>query len=216
MLSSTATCPSILHGKHFPTPKSTYLGLYYGGLVRSLLLVVFVAGQAHAADIKKIEIQYEDNTYSISFRAILSADTATVERIVTNHANLKTLSSRVTESEVLSGTDDKNIKLKLVLRPCILFYCKQLTKTSVVEVTQDSDTSISYIADPEQSSFRIANELLTVEKNGEQTRLNYTAAIVPGFRVPPVVGPWLIKRVLRKELIEVGENVEKLASGQSP
>ncbi|MDH3693923.1 MAG: hypothetical protein OER96_05065 [Gammaproteobacteria bacterium] len=171
-------------------------------------------GQSHAADIQKIEIQYEDNTYSISFRAILSADTNTVEHIVTNHANLKTLSSRVTESEVLSGIDDENVKLKLVLRPCVLFYCKTLTKTSDVEVTHNLGTSISYIADPEHSSFRIANELLTIPKNGERTQLNYTATIVPGFRVPPVIGPWLVKRVLRKELIEVGENVEKQASGE--
>ncbi len=215
MLLSTATRLSISHGKHFPIPEPTRPSLHTTGVVLTLLCALLVAGQTYAAEINKIEIVYEDRTYSVSFDATLYANASVVERIVTDHANLKSLSSRVSTSEVLSAANDDNARLKLILRPCVLFYCKRLTKTSDVRVTRGSVTTINYIADPEHSSFKVANEQLTVTKKSDRTQLNYTATIVPAFRIPPVVGPWLVKRVLRKELIEVGENVEKQASGES-
>ncbi len=187
---------------------------YGSRLICVAWLSSIIATQSHGADIHQIDIKYKNKTYHISYQATLYADTYEVERIFTNYTNLKTLSARVIESTVLSQSTD-NVRLRLVLKPCILFYCKQLTKTSDVHVTRNGVWSVKYIADPEVSDFSIADEHLVVEKDNGQTKLSYNATLTPKFRVPPLVGPWIIKHVLRDELLEVGENVEKLTSGRS-
>jgi hypothetical protein len=45
---------------------------------------------------------------------------------------------------------------------------------------------------------------------GDQTDFEVSAELEPAFTVPPLIGPWLVKRWLRVETEQSSENLEKL------
>lgn len=164
------------------------------------------AGQA--ASVQEIDVQRAGDAYTVRFDTRLDAPADAVWRAVTDLANLKELSPRTIESTVLAPVEGADARLRLVLRPCILIYCKRIVKVSEVRF---GDGEIRFSGIPELSDFSRAEERLQVDRAGEGTRLRYTAELVPTFRAPPLIGPWLIRRALRGDLIAMGERVERRA-----
>jgi hypothetical protein len=88
-------------------------------------------------------------------------------------------------------------------------FCKTVRR--VMDVEQRPDGDILSLADPSQSDFRHVREHWQIFPETPRTRLRYEAEYVPGFYVPPLLGPWLIKRRLHNELIVVFGRLEELA-----
>lgn len=52
---------------------------------------------------------------------------------------------------------------------------------------------------------------------GGRTDLRVTAELQPAFLIPPLIGPWVVKRWLRAETVQSSANIERLAaSGVKP
>ncbi|MDH3639481.1 MAG: hypothetical protein OES09_13630 [Gammaproteobacteria bacterium] len=103
--------------------------------------------------------------------------------------------------------------VKLLLRPCVwVVFCKNLRKVSVV---YEDGSEIVYHADPSVSDFLEARERLLVEDDSTRpssTLLTYRARLIPKFVVPPLIGPWLIKRQIMRDLRITSGRVEFLAA----
>ena len=74
----------------------------------------------------------------------------------------------------------------------------------------------SVIAERSDMPFARSEWVLTPENGG--TRIEYRLAMEPGFWVPPVIGPMVIRRKLRSSGLRAAENLERLAreAGNSP
>ena len=189
---------------------ATFVSLF----VLSLLWVgAGVAGRIQDVQVQEMQIQdlhieHDDNLYTVRFETLLNAPLQAVWRVLTDLEHLAELSPRAVESTLLAVTGDYDARLQLVLRPCILIYCKRIVKVSEVRI---GEGEITYSAIPELSDFSRAEERLQLDWIENGTRLRYTAELVPAFRAPPLIGPWLIRRMLRKELTAMGVRVERRA-----
>ncbi|MEM9209778.1 MAG: hypothetical protein AAGA61_11055, partial [Pseudomonadota bacterium] len=75
---------------------------------------------------------------------------------------------------------------------------------------------IEAIVDPERSDFDYSVESWDIRRVDGRTELIYRFEMEPAFWVPPVIGPYYIRRALRDGAIRVVDRIEALALGQEP
>ncbi len=176
-------------------------------------LLGFPSAPLPAADIISAEVRFEDPAYTVAFEAVLDASVAHVRRLVTDYGNLVDLSPMVVHSSVISSQPDGRSRVKLVLRPCFLIVlCKRIVKVTDSFVSAHGD--VTHVTVPAVSDFHHAREQLSftpIAHDTERTRIIYRAFLVPKFRAPPIIGPWIIRRQIIKELTVTARRVESLA-----
>ena len=66
---------------------------------------------------------------------------------------------------------------------------------------------------PDQSDFRQGIVEWRIEPTDqEHSHISVYARLEPDFWIPPLIGPWIVKYVLRREALETIESLEKLGS----
>jgi hypothetical protein len=84
-----------------------------------------------------------------------------------------------------------------------------------IERTERLETDAPYriksIALPEGSNFKHSISEWLLERDGQDTKMIYTLEMEPAFFVPPLVGPWYLKRMLSQGGQRAVMRIERLA-----
>jgi hypothetical protein len=94
-------------------------------------------------------------------------------------------------------------------RACLWFYCRSFERNGFVE-----HAPLEFIearADPERSDFHISNERWEFRAEDRGTVVIYDLEVKPKFFVPPLIGPIIMKRKLRKGGAEAIDRIEAIA-----
>jgi hypothetical protein len=173
-----------------------------------LALLAVAPAAARAAEIVHTDVTHEDGRYRVRFEVRLEAEAARVMRHLTDYAHLTHLSDSIVESRVLDE-DSETKRVHIALRACVLFVCRTVRRTVDVEALPDGNRLT--LTDPAGGDFHYSVERWQVLPEGGGTRLRYTAEAEPSFFVPPLIGPWLVKGVIRRELATTAARLEELA-----
>lgn len=173
------------------------------------LLFCFTADGARAATILRTHVSHDRSRYTIAFEVLLDARHAQVARLLKDYDHLQRLSPTVIDSRVLGQGPAGESRVHVVVRACALFLCKTVNK--VGEWAELPGGDLRYRNVPELSDFAENEEIWHLQPEGQATRLRYEAEMVPKFFVPPIIGPLVIKAVIRRELRESAQRVEALA-----
>lgn len=176
--------------------------------VAAVWLLVHTAMIA-AAQVTANEITRDGDRYEVAFDVRIAAPADRLMRYLTDYANYSEYFHSIRESTLLAGAPRAAQRVRLRLRGCVWFFCR--TVTFVKDVTAAADGEIRARIEPRLSDFREATEYWRVTPSAGETRLQYRAALVPDFFVPPLIGPWLLKRQIRASLISGAETLETLA-----
>ena len=168
-----------------------------------------------AADILQSEVRHRDGVYRVRFAVRVHAEANAVRALMTDYAHLSRLSTVVTGAEIVQRFGDGTQRLRLNLRACVWILCKDLRKLQDVIAHPNGD--IVSVTIPAESDFSHAVERWRIvaesnEPGAARTRIDYESVLTPSFFVPPVIGPALIKRALRRELTHSIETLERLAA----
>lgn len=174
--------------------------------------ITLYGASAHAVDVTHAEVEHINGVYRVDFEVRIDADQETVRKIVTDYQNFTKLTPTVLHSEVISR-DGGRVRLDLQLRACVWkVFCRRMRK--VTDATVNSDGSVVHRTVASESDFSYAEEQLWVQ-SGEGHRgtlARYRAELVPKFFVPPLIGPWLIRRQIVSELTKTAKAIEEFAS----
>ena len=168
------------------------------------------AASADAAEVLATEVTHIEDRYAVNFDVRLAAPPERLKRYLTDYANYASYFDSIRESRVLGRTRDGALRVHLRLYSCVLFFCR--SATVVKDVTERPDGTITARIEPDLSDFREATEHWRIVPDRGQTRLLYQAQLVPKFYVPPLVGPWLLKRHIRRTLEYSAVKLETLAN----
>jgi len=164
-----------------------------------------------AGEIKTAAVQYNNGVYALSFEAILAAPQTDIFRIVTDYNRLSRLSDMIDNSALLTNPGHIPAKRRIKMHACILFYCRQVTVVEIVN-EYDMNTVIAMIV-PSESDFATGESHWRVIALGQHaTQLSLTSQLRPKFWIPPVIGPWLIKKKMLRELSVMVDRLESLAN----
>ena len=118
------------------------------------------------------------------------------------------LSPAIIESRVVNP-DEAGLRLYLVLRPCVFGFCRKLVK--LTDVRWLSDNTVEYLGLPGEGDFDYSRETISVAQHSASAGIStfqYRAELQPGFFIPPLIGPWIISRQIRHELLATLGGIE--------
>jgi hypothetical protein len=173
-----------------------------------LCSVPAAGGTLHSA-----AVSYQSGRFIVEVDALLDVDESTARAVLTDYRHLERLIPAVERSEILDTREPGDYRLLTVTHTCLWFYCKRLTR--VQDVVEAHDGSITAVVIPQQSDFSYGTMRLNLWQETAGTRILMRSEVAPDAWIPPLLGPWLIKRELRAETLQTLHNLERVAAEAS-
>jgi hypothetical protein len=174
-----------------------------------VLAAASVAGVAAAATLDSIDVGREDGVYSLHSETRLEASPEAIRAVLTDYENFDRISSAYKEYGYLESEPDGTPIIFTWMEGCVLFFCKSMTRVERLEV--NSPEHIRTVTLPERSDFKRSVSEWRIEQRGDVTHVTYTLEMEPDFWVPPVIGPWYLKKSLTRGGGAAIDRIERLA-----
>ena len=178
-------------------------------LVLPVCILLLLVPAVRAAQIEQLEIEREGDDYRVSLRAVVDAPLAQVWQVLTDYARFHEVSPAIKESEILEQRDARTHQVRTRASACVLIFCKQTEQVQTMH--QQALGELAVDVDPALSDFEFGQAHWTLNEASGETHLRFEAQIRPAFWVPPLIGPWAIKYVLRDEARSTCNGLERLA-----
>ena len=165
-----------------------------------------------AAELRNIVVDRQDGIYRLESTSWLNVEPEALYAVLANHDLFGKFTSAVVESRNVDPDDRGRPQFFSRFEGCVLLYCKTFVRHGYLELTPHSE--LIAIVDPEKSDFlRSREKWILIPENGG-TQMIYEFEMVPKFWVPPVLGPYYIKRALRIGGEKAVVRIEALARGE--
>ncbi|WP_348673639.1 SRPBCC family protein [uncultured Abyssibacter sp.] len=143
----------------------------------------------------------------------LDATAADAYAVLTDFANLTEINPAVQRASVRSQEGPTEAVLETEVQVCVLWFCKQLQQVQDMQWQPLENGGGTLMADvrPDESNLRYGHAQWRIWTCESRSCLSFVAEIEPDFWVPPLIGPWVIKRKLEQEALQTSEGIERLA-----
>lgn len=166
--------------------------------------------QAYAFDGLTLTIENEGKEYTVNLEARLEAEPDRVFAVLTDYENWDQLSELVTKSEVVGSLDEHRHLVRSVAKACVLMFCGRVVQVQDV-VDRDGREIIARTL-PERSNVRNGTVRWRVAPDaGSTTQISFYMRLTPDFWIPPLIGPWLVKRSLHRAAVNTVATIENFA-----
>lgn len=179
--------------------------------MRYLLLFtgLFASVTVPAASIRTLVVDYDDGVYSLVSNTWLDAPREAIFNVLTDYDRFGRISSTYKEYGFLEPDDDGVPVIHTRMEGCVLFFCVSMTRVERMITTMPSFIRTDTL--PEQSDFRSSVSEWTLEPEAGGTSMTYRLVMEPDFWVPPLIGPWVLKRRLSRGGAGAINRIERIA-----
>lgn len=183
-------------------------------IVLAAIITSVLAFSARTATLNSLEVTRNDGRYELYADTFLAASPADIYGVLLEYEDDKfqRISSVYKESGYLDPAPDGTLIVYTHMQGCIMFYCLDMHRTERLE--KEEFSFIRTQAIPEQSNFRYSRSEWTFMPVDGGTQMTYSMVMEPDFFVPPIVGPFILKRILRSGGARVISRIERIALGQ--
>ena len=181
----------------------------FPGLLAGLLFTLAVA----AGQVRVASVSHQSGSYLVEVDTLVEMDEHRARALLTDYNNLGRVNPAIEVSAILLTRGPGDFRVRTVTEACIWFYCRRLHQ--VQDVTESQDGTVTALLVPALSDFRYGYARLNLWQEPEGTRILIRAEVEPDFWIPPLIGPWLIKRKLLSETLETVDRLEQLAKTTS-
>jgi hypothetical protein len=182
--------------------------------VLALCGLLLLAQSVGSADLRVVDVDRDDDRYSLKSEAWFAASPQELYRVLTNYDLFQQFSSAYVETRNAGRDDQGRPRFFTRMQGCVLLFCRSFVRHGYLLLAPHSE--IVAIAEPEDSDFRYSKERWRLQREGSGTLLIYDFEMEPGFWVPPVIGPYVIQRSLRSGGSDAIDRIEALALGRTP
>lgn len=182
--------------------------------MRNLLCVLLlsISAMAQAAEFREIEVGREDGLYNMRSEVYFNVEPEHLYRVLTDFDLFKKFTSAIVESNNVAADDKGRPQFFARMEGCVLIWCRSFVRIGYLELKPTAE--IIAISDPERSDFEISRERWQLIPEDGGTLMIYEFQMVPAFWVPPLIGPFYIKRALRSGGVDAVNRIEALAIGK--
>jgi len=174
-----------------------------------LAVVWLFASPVWSGTVYTANAEYDGDSYRVEVDALVAVPKAQVRELLTDYEHLGRVNPSIEVSEILLRRAPGDYQVRTVTEACVWFYCKHIRQ--VQDVIESADGSVTATVIPARSDFRHGYARLNLWQEATGTRVLIRAEVEPDFWIPPVIGPWLIKRKLKSEALETVANLERVA-----
>lgn len=157
-----------------------------------------------------VEVSEQEGIYQIKAIATVRAPATHVRNVLTDYVHIYRLNPSIIESEVLNQYDDGSVNVRTSVLGCAGYFCEELERVERVRELPSGDLHAEII--PELSQFKSGQTSWRIKANGEYCEIIYQSNMEPDVFIPPVVGEFLLKKSIIKEMQVSFANLEKISS----
>lgn len=177
--------------------------------MRTVAATLLVPLAVAAADLPRVNVDRDGERYRVAVEDLVPAPPERVFAVLTDYDHLSRLYRGIRESRRLPGGPPTRVRVES--EACLLLFCVGFRQE--LELSQQPPRHLEALIDPAASDFREGRMSWDLEPEGAGTRLRYQASFVPSFWIPPLVGPWLLRRSLERTAGEFTRAIATLAAG---
>ncbi len=174
------------------------------------LVLLLLSFQASAGKVQHASVEHEDGHYYLKLGMLLDVKGEPVWNIISDHDNMNRFSEEILESALI-GELGRGIKQRrLLTRTCILVFC---FKAKIVEQFREENFTIHARFIPGLSDFDSGAttwRVIPVDENS--SIVEFESELEPAFWVPPVLGPYIMKKKLLSVAKKSIRKIEALAA----
>jgi hypothetical protein len=182
--------------------------------VRSIAVLVLTGALggpfAWAATMRSLDVDKNNTRYSLVADTFLAASADSIYAVLIDYDRINRISSVYKEHGYLEPDVDGTPIVYTRMEGCALFYCKSMRRVERLEM--EPPYYIRTVTLPEQSDFKYAVSEWVLEPEGDGTHVTYKLELEPDFWVPPIVGPWYLKRTLMRGGSRAIQRIENIAN----
>lgn len=168
-----------------------------------------------AAEVQQVDVHHEAKQYRLHVVSRTEVPPEAVWALLVDYKHLDRLHPLVRESTLLESTPDGVARVSVQMHPCVFVFCLDLTQIVAFRAIATGHLVADF--DQKGGDFRRGRlrwRLRSDPRGG--TRLVFDAELEPSFWIPPLIGPWILKRALRNTATELVGNLERLSEAHRP
>ncbi len=189
-------------------------GQRMGQLQAVVVLLLLQVMPANSAELRDIVVEKIGDRYHLTSVTYFEASQSQLYKVLTDFDKYPLFSSAFVEAENLEPDEEGRPGFYTKMEGCALMFCKTYIRVGYLELQPEHD--IVAIVDPEQSNFAYSRERWQLIPEGEGTIMIYHFEMEPGFWVPPLIGPYVIKRALKASGGNAVGRIETVALAYHP
>lgn len=178
------------------------------------LAALLLGMPAVAAELRDVVVEKEGDRYHLTSTTYFETTQTQLYNVLIDFDKYPLFSSAFVEAENREPDKQGRPQFYTRMEGCALLFCKAYIRVGYLVLKPEYD--IVAIVDPEQSNFAYSRERWQLIPEGEGTIMIYDFVMEPGFWVPPIVGPFVIKRALKSSGSNAVNRIEAVALGKIP
>ena len=165
-------------------------------------------------EIRSVSVTFEDGRYHLSSKSLFAVAQDDLYAVLIDYDLSTKFTSLIVESRNVEPGADGMPRFYTRMEGCILFWCKTFVRNGYLLLA--SKNLIVAITDPETSDFEFGRERWQLSEEDGGTLVIYDFEMEPRFWVPPIIGPYFIKQVLKDSGTRAINRIGDLARGEEP
>ncbi len=162
-----------------------------------------------AATMRYVNVDRVDGVYIMRSEVWFDASIEQVYGVLADWDLSTQYSSVIVESRNLEPAADGRPRYFARNKVCLLFFCMDFVRSGHLD--QQPLEYIHATADPEISDFHLAKESWLFSEEDGGTAVVYFLELKPKFWIPPLIGPYIMKRKMRKSGGDAIHRIEAVA-----
>ncbi|NNF17172.1 MAG: SRPBCC family protein [Gammaproteobacteria bacterium] len=183
--------------------------MIFFAMTAGIFSTALCASQVQAAELDYVNVHNKSKRFFVTSRAIVHAPLNEVYATLIDFDEYEKFSSIYTDARWLTRNADDSGEIYTYTRGCIAFFCKGLERVETVIVKPQ--TFIETRVDPTRSDARHGVSTWRLTGLGNTTVIEFDMEFEPSFWMPPLIGPYLVKRRLKQGGEDAITRIEVLA-----
>lgn len=162
-----------------------------------------------AAELLDVQVDLRNERYRLYSEVQFDVSRQALYDLLIDYEKFEKFTSAIVESQNKEPDEKGRPGFYARMEGCVLLFCKSFIRNGYLLLTPI--TEIVAITDPEESDFKYSRERWQLIPTDEGTLMIYDFEMEPAFWVPPVIGPYMIQKTLRRGAHRAVDRIEALA-----
>lgn len=162
-----------------------------------LVILGLQPGALLCAEVNSVEVSQAKGMYHLRISMTVNADTDSIKRIITDYENLTLINPYLKESKLVNNSEDERTEVSMLTEICIFLICYNIRHVQAFHPVKN-DVLYSRII-PRMSDFKSGWVRWEIkEKDSDSTspvtQIIFDTELTPDFFIPPIIGPYQMKK----------------------
>jgi len=181
----------------------------------ALIALSCLAMQAHAAQVLAVQVTRDGARFVIGMHIAIDAAPPAVFRALQDYSAMMRYNADLRAVHVQPTGTPGSVRLFTAVHTCVLIFCKTMHQEQLMTAVADADGGVLEAKLlPHGGDFKAGQARWAVRACRTVRAiscLDVSITLVPAFWVPPVIGPWVVRRKMDEEARRTAAGLQQTA-----